>query len=66
MRMRIRAGIAVVAAVGDITPDEADNLRGFGTIRNEVAHGGLGLSASREAVEEPIASMRALLKLNDG
>lgn len=50
-----------LAAQGRITPDEADQLRRIGQLRNQTAHGGLTLSPDRRDIEDLISVTRTLL-----
>lgn len=57
--------VEVLASGGYITPDEADALRQLGRLRNEAAHGGLGVTLPREDLEKFIAVIRNILGLRD-
>ena len=54
--------IETLASEGYVTPDEADMLRRLSRTRNEVAHGRLDLTPSRDDVVQLIAVTRSLLE----
>jgi hypothetical protein len=54
--------IETLASEGYVTPDEADTLRRLSRTRNEVAHGRLDLTPSRDDVEMLIAVTRSILE----
>jgi len=54
--------IETLASEGYVTPDEADTLRRLSRTRNEVAHGRLDLTPSRDDVERLIAITRSVLE----
>jgi uncharacterized protein YutE (UPF0331/DUF86 family) len=54
--------IETLASEGHVTPDEADRLRGISRTRNEVAHGRLDLTPSRDDVAQLIAMTRSILE----
>lgn len=54
--------IETLASAGYVTPDEADILRRISRTRNEVAHGRLDLTPSRDDVALLIAVTRSILE----
>lgn len=54
--------IETLASEGYVTPDEADMLRRLSRTRNEIAHGRLDLTPSRDDVVLLIATTRSLLE----
>jgi hypothetical protein len=54
--------IETLASQGYVTPDEADILRRLSRMRNEVAHGRLDLTPSRDDVALLIAVTRSILE----
>jgi hypothetical protein len=57
--------IEALASVGYVTPDEADMLRRLSRIWNEVAHGRLDVTLSRDDVALLIAVTRSILEPAD-
>jgi hypothetical protein len=55
--------IEILASDGYVTPDEADRLRRLSRTRNQVAHGRLDLTPSRDDVTLLIAITRSILEL---
>ena len=54
--------IETLASEGYVTPDEADMLRRISRTRNELAHGRLDLTPSRDDVAMLIAVTRSMLE----
>jgi uncharacterized protein YutE (UPF0331/DUF86 family) len=53
--------VQVLAQGGYVTPDEADQLRRLANLRNELSHGGLGVSVERSDVERLVDVLETLL-----
>jgi hypothetical protein len=54
--------VETLASEGYVTPDEADHLRRLSSTRNEIAHGRLDLTPSREDVAQLIDVARSILE----